>query len=234
MIMEKIVSEILNDINIVNLYEETDERSNLSSSHGIRHIKNVLELAERIEDVFALPERERLLINTSLALHDIGQIDGRKDHGKRSREFAEKYLPSKNVFSKKELAVIYSAIENHDECYNFHNLKSEVAWFVNLIDKLDFSKNRLADNYREKYSYSVYEEVDHLDFALNGNKFEIKINKVENSNAKIEDLFERVLFSKAVLVFEKFCKKYNLEPTMKFDDKKVDLGLLDKEREMPE
>ena len=124
--------------------------------------------------------------------------------------------------------------QGHNHSLKFNKLKTNVDWFVNLIDKLDFSKNRLEDNYRERHSYSVYEEIDHLDFALNGNKFEIKINRVENSNAKIDDLFERVLFSKAVLVFEKFCEKYKLEPNMKLDEKLVNLNLLDREREMPE
>ena len=169
------------------------------------------------------------MINTSLALHDIGQIDGRADHGKRSRTFAEYYLPQKNIFTKQELEIIYSAIENHDECSNFSKLNSGIDWFVNLIDKLDFSKNRLEDNYLEKHSYSVYQEIDHLDFNLSKEKFEINIVKVDGSNAKIEELFERVLFTKCINVYQKFCEKFGLEPAMKFDGKEIGFGMLNKE-----
>ena len=232
--MEKIVKEILNDEIVIKMYNLIDNEDRFSSSHGMRHIENTLKLAQKIEDLFDVPQKERTLIETSLVLHDIGQLQGRKDHGKRSKEFAKNYLPNKNYFSKEELKTIYSAIEYHDEVFDFSKLKTNVAWFVNLIDKLDFSKDRLVDNYREKFDYSVYEEVDHLDFSLNENIFNIDIKRVDGSKAEISELFERVLFSKAVLVFEKFCKKFKLEPNMKLDNKNIDLNLLNKEREMPE
>lgn len=224
--MEKFTEELLKDELVLSIYGEIDKVNKFSSSHGIKHIKNTIGLAEQIEDVFNLSKRDRLMIETSLVLHDIGQVEGRIDHGKRSMIFAKNFLSQKNIFSDKELKIIYSAIENHDECVKLSKLKTNIAWFVNLIDKLDFSKNRLEDSYREKYKYSIYEEIDHLDFDLKDNVFNIDIKLIDGSKAKIEDLFDRVLFSKATYIFENFCDKFNLIPKMNIENKLVDMELL--------
>ena len=224
--MEKFTEELLNDKIILEIYGEIDKVNKFSSSHGIKHIKNTIALAERIEDVFNLSQKNRIMIETSLVLHDIGQLDGRIDHGKRSKYFAKNFLPSKNVFDKNELKIIYSAIENHDECAKLSKLKTNIDWFVNLIDKFDFSKDRLEDNYKERHKYSIYEEVDHLDFNLKDNVFNVDIKVVDNSKVKIEDLFDRVLFSKATYMFQNFCQKFNLVPNMSIENKAIDMELL--------
>lgn len=227
--MEKLTKELLNDETVLKIYSEIDRVCPFSSSHGIRHINNTIELAEKLENLFNLSNRDRLLIETSLVLHDIGQIDGRNEHGKRSKEFAKLFLPQKNVFSEKELKTIYSAIEYHDECTNLSKLKTNISWFVNLIDKLDFSKNRLEENYKEKYKYSVYEDVDHLDFKFDNKSFQIDIKLIDGSKVKIEDLFERVLFSKAMHIYQEFCKNFGLKSQISLNGENVNLKLLNTE-----
>jgi len=223
--MVDFVNFMLNDEAILGEYAKIDSVNPYPSNHGMKHIYGVLNLVDKISPLFNLTEREIVILKTCVILHDIGQTSGRQDHGKRGAEFAKNYLPQKNIFNDNELLQIYSAIEYHDEYKDYSKLANKFSWFVNLVDKLDFSRTRLEDNYRERFDYSVYEDVEKLEFFMQNNTFKIVIKTVSKPQIISEDmLFSRNLFSKAMYTLIKFCEHFNLKAEVYLDEQKLDLN----------
>lgn len=227
--MENFIKMMLSDDKIVSIYQEIDKLNQFPANHGMKHILNVIGLSEKISSILNLKDREKLMLQTALVLHDIGSISGRENHGYKSMLFAEKYLQDMKLFSESELDEIYLAIKLHDECFDYSLLTTKLLWLVNLIDKLDFCKDRLEDNYRERFDYSVYEDIDHLEFDFNDNNFIIKIIKINNPKIiSAENLFNRNLFSKAMLTFLLFCENFNYVPKVFLDGEELDLKTINK------
>ena len=227
--MNDFINYMLNDKEILSVYEDIDKHNKFPANHGMKHILGVVELSNKIMPLFNFSDRDVLILQASLILHDIGQVDGRENHGYKSMIFAKNYFPNKNIFSDEELNMIYSAIETHDECYDYSILQNKFSWYVNLIDKLDFSKSRLEADYKKRFDYSVYEDIDRLDFILHENIFKIIIRKIENPKIiTIKKLFERNLFTKSMLTFKLFCEKFNLKPKVYLNDEEIDLNLINK------
>lgn len=226
--MNYFIEKLLNNEIVVSSYKKIDESNTFPANHGMKHILNTLKIAKNFENLLNLSEKEILILETCLILHDIGQVNGRLEHGYKSMKLAKEILEKYNFFTEYELGVIYLAVKNHDICHDHSKLKSKMEWIVNLIDKLDFSKYRLEENYREKFDYSVYEEVERLEFSLVDNVFKIKIIKTEISNTvTVEKLLSRNLFSKAMLTFKLFCKKYGYVPNVFLENEKIDLSKID-------
>jgi HD superfamily phosphodiesterase len=219
------IQSMLTDKKIISLYSEIDKVNNTPSNHGMKHIYGVVKLSDEFGKVLGLTERELLILKTCEVLHDIGQTDGRKNHGVRSRQFAENYLPSKNIFTSDELELIYSCIETHDECKDYSKLKSKMAFVVNVVDKLDFSKTRLEDFAFERFGYLPYHDIDHIECEINQNVFKILIKTIDNPKVATEEtLFSLNLFAKGMRVFKIFCEKFGFVPEVWLENKQLNLN----------
>ena len=177
--MENLLNQILADEEILNKYQEIDKVNPYPFSHGIKHIYNVLALVDKIAPVFNLSEREIFILKVCEILHDIGQVNGRENHCEKSAVFAKEYLTKLNEFSPKEIAEICSAISTHDTV-DFSKLESNLSWFVNLIDKMDFSRDRLEDDSEKKFGYTAYQDIKEVNFAIENRKFIIQIKLIDN------------------------------------------------------
>lgn len=223
-----LIEFMLNDKTVVGEYEKIDAVNPYPSNHGMKHIFGVLDLIDRSKDVFELDEREVLMLKTCAILHDIGQTEGRKDHGLRGKIFAQNYLPSKNVFSAQELIDIYDAIEFHDEYQDYSKVPNKIAWLINVIDKLDFSKNRLEYNYLDRFDYSAYSDIERLDFYKTENGIKIVIRKIEEPKIiSGEYLFTRNLFAKGMNALRHFAKAYGFVAEVYLEDEKLNLETID-------
>ena len=90
------IANMLSDEEILSKYKQIDKDNKYPSSHGMKHIFGVLDIADRFGAVLDLSEREMLILKTCEVLHDIGQVGGiRQGHPERSAEFAQKYLSEK-------------------------------------------------------------------------------------------------------------------------------------------
>ena len=204
-----LIDVMLHDKAVVGEYEKIDAVNPYPSNHGMKHIYGFLDLIDRSKDAFELSERDVLIVKTCAILHDLGQTQGRKDHGLRGREFAEKYLPEKGVFSNAELKEIYDAI-------------------VNVVDKLDFSRNRLEDDYLERFKYSAYADIERLDFYKTENGLKIVIRKIENPQIVTSELlFKYNLFAKGMNALRNFGWAYNFVPEVYLEDEKLNLETMD-------
>ena len=228
------IANMLSDEEILSKYKQIDKDNKYPSSHGMKHIFGVLDIADRFGAVLDLSEREMLILKTCEVLHDIGQVGGiRQGHPERSAEFAKSYLPAKNIFLDDELKMIYSAIETHDEYLDYSKFQNHFSWIVALIDKLDFSKSRLEEGYREKFGYVNSEDIERLDFELNEKELKIIIKLVEGkTQITPESLYNRNLTCKAMTLFQGFAEHFGFKPRLFLESEELDLNKFNKQAMM--
>ena len=209
------IEKILKDKEVLEAFAKIDGENKYVSSHGIKHVYGCLIIAQKLGSLFKLSERDQLLLEVSLVLHDIGQCGGRQNHANKSVEFAKNYLPKQNELNETELKIVYDAIETHDDYGDYGRIKTKIAWLVNLIDKLDFSKTRVDDGYRERFDYSDSEDIERLDFYLIDNVFKIVIKKIEKPLIiSVDGILNRNLTCKSLSVFKAYCEQFDLKPLM--------------------
>ena len=107
---------------------------------------------------------------------------------------------------------ILEAIENHDNVCDIN--KSLFSLLVQFCDKMDFSKDRLEDNYREKFRYYCYEDINRIDFIFDEKNFGIDI--ITNDIPDFNDMFLSENFPKKVInAVNILALKLNKEPIIK-------------------
>ncbi len=219
------INQMLNDDEVISKYKSIDETNHTPSSHGMKHIYGVLDLAERLGTLFGFSERELLILKTIELLHDIGQVGGvRKDHWFKSADFAREYLPPKNIFTNEELEMIYSAISTHDEFLDYSKFENKYSWFTAFIDKLDISKTRLEDNFEENFGYVNSADIERLDFTLENGEFIITIKVIENPKIIApENLYNRNLVCKTMTLFKGFSEHFGYKPRLFLESEELDL-----------
>jgi len=223
-----LADKLLLDNAIVDVYDDIDKVNVTPSNHGMKHIYNVVKISRKFGEILKFSSRLQEIVDVGLVFHDIGQLDGRHDHGKKSAIFAEKYLKPLNYFSDEELELLLSAIETHDECKDYTKLLNDYSWYINLFDKLDFDKSRLQDNYRERYDYNSYADIETINFSINDNCIRIDIVTIDNPlKISVEELFSKNLFSKAMFTLIKFCKHFGYGYEVYLGNEKLNLSRID-------
>lgn len=138
---------------------KTGRYPELYADHGMRHAMRVAEYAvgfidecyqyfgeDEIKKFHAFGHEEDFY-STAIAalLHDIGIVDGRKNHAERSKEMAKKYLEKYEV-SSDEIAIIAGAIGCHSGDDRIVNL---VDAALMMGDKMDITRSRFLAFYDE-------------------------------------------------------------------------------------
>ena len=139
----------------------------------------------------------------------------REKHGTKSKEFIISELNNElkeNMFYED----ILESIDKHSDI-NEENL-SLFCLLVQFADKADFSKYRLEDNYREKFRYLCYEEINQLDLIYTDEEFGINIitNDVENFD---EQFLNEGHPKKVIKVTKNLANKLNRKPVIMHNGK---------------
>lgn len=164
--------DVLSDELVISKYNEIDKSNPFPFNHGLKHVVNVCNLMNRLGAVLELDEEKLNALLIACALHDIGQVEGRNNHGWKSRKFITNYY-EKELKDNKYYDDILDAVEFHDHDANME--ESLFGLLVKVCDKMDFSKDRLEDNYRDKYRYYCFEEIDNIEFIYDDESFGINI-----------------------------------------------------------
>ena len=93
-------NKIANDKTIINIYNKISEFEDLDKGwahHDLDHVKNVAKLVESL--LRQLEYEESFIEEAKIAaiLHDIGAIEGKKNHALRSYNFAKKYITENKI-----------------------------------------------------------------------------------------------------------------------------------------
>jgi len=127
-----------NEINgIINAINETNQKV-FSSCHGKYHADFVITKTESILQELNFDENTIELGKIAALLHDIGCIDGNKNHAQRSSEMCVKFL-DKTELSPQDKNIIIQAVFDHS---NGDNISSPVGAALLIADKIDISKDR--------------------------------------------------------------------------------------------
>jgi len=163
--------EFLNDKEIKKYINIIDENNNFYMSHGIKHITSLIGIIEKFSEVFNFSDDNKNILCICAVLHDIGRGIDNKNHAKASSNYARVYL--KDKLDSDTIDVICNIISNHSWKATKKNILEEVFCFC---DKIDFSRERLEDNYSNKYGFSsVLEHINKMDFYVKNNKFIFRI-----------------------------------------------------------
>ena len=126
------------------------------TDHSYRHVMLVSNLAQDILKGLHYPEREAELAGIAGYLHDIGNVISRHDHGQSGAILAYNIL-DKMGMPYEEIAIIISAIGNHEEEYG--HAVNPVAAALILADKSDVHRSRVRN--RDVATFDIHDRVNY-------------------------------------------------------------------------
>ena len=137
------------------------------TEHSFAHVTKVAEMAGYILRTLGYPERTVELAMIAGFLHDIGNLVNRIDHSQSGAVMAFRIL-DKLGFPAEEIAIITTAIGNHDEGTGVP--VNEVAAALILADKSDVRRSRVRNEDRTQFDIH-----DRVNYSVT--KSELKINE---------------------------------------------------------
>ncbi len=137
------------------------------TEHSFAHVTQVAEKTGYILETLGYPERLVELAKIAGYLHDIGNLVNRVDHSQSGAVMAFRLLDERN-FPAEEIALITTAIGNHDE--GTGQPVNELAAALILADKSDVRRSRVRN--QDISSFDIHDRVNY-----SVTKSELKINE---------------------------------------------------------
>lgn len=212
--------ELLNSLEIIDIYNKIDKTNNYYKNHGTKHMKNVVKISNKLIDLFNIDENEKNNILIAAILHDIGRVVDDETHAYQSKIMAEKIIHNKVEINDEKY--ILKMIENHgrDKIDKRNTIGEEILF---LADKMDMSRERLEDDYQLKYNIkSGLEYIQSIDFRKQENILIVIANS--NNTITLQE-FEKIE-PKFILELNSICKdftyKMNLQYKIYFDNQIIE------------
>lgn len=179
------------------------------TEHSFAHVTYVAEKAGEILSLLGYPERMVELTQIAGYMHDIGNVVNRIDHSQSGAVMAFRILDNMGV-DPEEIALIVSAIGNHDEGTGVP--VSPLAAALILADKSDVRRNRVRN--QDPSSFDIHDRVNY-----SVKKSELKINEahtliklklsVDTRYGSVMDYFE--IFMQRMVLCRKAAEKLDLQ-----------------------
>ena len=128
------LNTILDSVNILN-------KDELYACHGRYHVMDVVDKVQIILEKLGYNDRIIDMGRTAALLHDIGAIEGKEGHPKRSSEMCIDFLNTTD-FTQEEKNIIVWAIEDHSKGTD---IKHPIGAALLLADKISIDKNRVLE-----------------------------------------------------------------------------------------
>ncbi len=179
------------------------------TEHSFAHVTHVAETAGYILETLDYPQRTVELAKIAGYLHDIGNLVNRIDHSQSGAVMAFRLL-DKMGFDPKEIAVVTTAIGNHDEGTGVP--VNAVAAALILADKSDVRRSRVRN--QDIHTFDIHDRVNY-----SVTKSELKINEahtliklklaVDTRFGSVMDYFE--IFMNRMILCRKAAEKLDLK-----------------------
>ena len=179
------------------------------TEHSFAHVTHVAEIAGYILETLEYPERTVELAKIAGYLHDIGNLVNRIDHSQSGAVMAFRLLDNMN-FDPSEIAIITTAIGNHDEGTGVP--VNAVAAALILADKSDVRRSRVRN--QDIHNFDIHDRVNY-----SVTKSELKINEahtliklklsVDTHFGSVMDYFE--IFMNRMILCRKAADKLGLK-----------------------
>lgn len=165
------------------------------TEHSITHVTAVAKTAGQILQTLGYPERTVELGKIAGYMHDIGNIVNRVEHSQSGAVMAFRIL-DKMGFPPEEIAIIVSAIGNHDEGTGVP--VNAVAAALILADKSDVRRSRVRGKDVNKFDIH-----DRVNYSVTSSELEI----FENNTVLLLKLTIDTQFSSVMDYFEIFMNR---------------------------
>ena len=179
------------------------------TEHSFAHVTRVSEMAGYILRTLDFPARTAELAMIAGYLHDIGNLVNRVDHSQSGAVMAFRILDNMS-FDPEEIAVITTAIGNHDEGTGVP--VNAVSAALILADKSDVRRSRVRNT--DTTTFDIHDRVNY-----SVTKSELKINEahtliklklsVDTRFGSVMDYFE--IFMNRMIMCRKAAEKLGLQ-----------------------
>lgn len=178
------------------------------TEHSFAHVTKVALKSEYILKTLGYSERECELAKIAGYMHDIGNVVNRIDHAQSGAVMAFRIFDRLGA-DPEDIAVIISAIGNHDEATAFP--VNPVAAAIILADKCDVRYTRVRN--RDFATFDIHDRVNfsvkEADIVITEDKKEIILSLVIDTEfCSVMDYFE--IFIGRMLLCKKAAEKLSL------------------------
>lgn len=203
-------NEVLNDRYIGDVFERIENFENLDHiaawcDHGRKHSLKVVAIIENIMLNLNCSDEDIELGKITGVLHDIGCIEGKKDHVTRSYNMAKIYLSDEDI-SEVNRETILSAIIDHSQG---ENIQSIIGACLLIADKIDLDKTRILEEGSKVEGLKELCNIDKIDISFEQKN--IKINFVTNNNFSKSELVKFYFIPKSIKIINKASKYLGIE-----------------------
>lgn len=189
------------------------------TDHSQKHAAIVAEGAARLLKELGYGEHEIELCKIAGYMHDIGNCVNRNDHAHSGALMAFRILKDMGM-DPKDLAVVVSAIGNHDE--KTGTAVTPVSAAVILADKADVRRNRVRE--KKKSAFDIHDRVNYAvlssELTANLEKKVIHLNiQLDEEQCSILDYFE--IFTERMLMCKRASQLLGMRFKFTANDRKV-------------
>lgn len=200
--------KIANDPYIIKLYNDIEIYEDSTGGEGYHNYNHVINVANIIESILSkLGYNEETIESAKIAaiLHDLGCIEGKKDHPYRSSIITKKYFSDNNIKLENEQEVL-AAILNHSNGFDAENIITSVLVFA---DKIDIKYNRLA---KAGYNNIGARQMQYVrDIVIDVIDERIIVDFITDSNINMEEYCSWYFLPKVFKSIAGFSNKINMQ-----------------------
>ena len=186
------------------------------TEHSFHHVTVVAEKAGYILETLGYDARTVELAKIAGFLHDIGNLVNRVEHSQSGAVMAFRLL-DKRGFDPEDIAIVTTAIGNHDE--GTGTPVNEVAAALILADKSDVRRSRIRNT--DISTFDIHDRVNYSvsssELKINEEKTEIAlILKIDTQYSSVTEYFE--IFLERMILCRKAADRLGLRFTLTIND----------------
>ena len=179
------------------------------TEHSFAHVGRVAETAGYILKTLGHPERTVELAKIAAYLHDIGNLVNRSEHSQSGAVMAFRIL-DKMGFPAEEIALITTAIGNHDEGTGVP--VNAMAAAVILADKSDVRRSRVRN--QDVSAFDIHDRVNysvtHSDLTISEDRSQVMLTlSIDTRYGSVMDYFE--IFMARMILCRKAAEKLGMQ-----------------------
>ena len=179
------------------------------TEHSFAHVIHVAEMAGYILKTMGHDERTVELAKIAGYLHDIGNLVNRSEHSQSGAVMAFRIL-DKMGFPAEEIALITTAIGNHDEGTGVP--VNAMAAAVILADKSDVRRSRVRN--QDIATFDIHDRVNysvtHSDLTISDDRSQVTLTlSVDTRYGSVMDYFE--IFMARMILCRKAAEKLGMQ-----------------------
>ena len=189
------------------------------TEHSFGHVTKVAECAGYILEILGYDEHRVEVAKIAGLLHDIGNMVNRADHAQSGAVMAFRILDNLN-FDPADIALIVSAIGNHDETEGMP--VNAVAAALILADKSDVRRTRVRN--ADERTFDIHDRVNYSvtasDLSINDARDTVTLElEVDTEYSSVMEYFE--IFLGRMLLCKKAATTLGLEFKLRINGQRM-------------